>query len=135
MSEENVDVMRRVYDAMARGDFWSSAEVFDPDIEWEWSANMSGLTGVTRYHGIEGVEAATRDVFKAWDFLRQEAEEFIEVGDSVLVLTRQYGRLMGSEHEIETKRGELWTFHDGKVIRHKSFDSQEEALEAAGLSE
>ena len=66
MSEENVDAMRKVYEAMARGDFWAAREVFDPDIAWEWSSSVSGLTGVGTYHGIEGVEAATRDWFEAW---------------------------------------------------------------------
>ena len=62
---------------MARGDFWAAREVPDPEVEWSWSSSMSGLTGVGIYHGIEGVEAATRDVFKAWEMVRQEAEEFI----------------------------------------------------------
>jgi len=63
------------------------------------------------------------------------AEEFIEAGDDVVVLTRTHGRPKGSEREIESKAAEVWTFRDGKVIRHKSFDSPTEALEAAELSE
>jgi ketosteroid isomerase-like protein len=135
MSQENLDAMRRVYEAMARGDFWAAREVFDPEIEWEWSSSTSGLTGVGIYHGIEGVEAATRDWFAVWDWFWQEAEEFIEVGDDIVVLTRTHGRPKGSEREIESKAGEVWTFRDGKVIRHKSFDSPAETLVAAGLQE
>jgi uncharacterized protein len=135
MSEENVDAMRRVYEAMARGDFWAAREVFDPEIEWSWSPNMSGLTGVDTYHGIEGVEAATRDSFEAWDWAWQEAEEFIEVDDDVVVLVHQHGRLKGSTKEIEAKAGHVWTFRGGKVIRFKAFDTPAEALKAAGLLE
>jgi ketosteroid isomerase-like protein len=36
MSTENVEAIRRVYEAMARGDFWAAREVFDPEIVWEW---------------------------------------------------------------------------------------------------
>jgi ketosteroid isomerase-like protein len=50
-SQANVDAMRKVYEAMARGDFWVAGEVFDPEIEWSWSSTMSGLTGVKTYHG------------------------------------------------------------------------------------
>ena len=64
---------------------------------------MSGLTGVGVYHGIEGVEAATRDVFKAWEMFRQEAEEFIEQGDEVVVLVRMHGRLKGSNRRSRTR--------------------------------
>jgi ketosteroid isomerase-like protein len=57
------------------------------------------------------------------------------VGDDVLVLTRARGRPKGSDREIEGKAGELWTFRDGKVIRHRSYDSPADALEAVGLGE
>ena len=135
MSSENVEAIRRVYEAMARGDFWTAGEVFDPEMVWEWSSSLSGLTGTATYHGIEGVEAATRDFFKAWDWFRQEAEELIEVGDDVLVITRTRARMKGSEREIEGKAAELWTFRAGKVIHHKAYDSPAEALEAAGLAD
>ena len=104
MSTENVEAIRRVYAAMARGDFWAAGEVFDPEIVWEWSSGLSGLTGVVSYHGVEGVEAATRDFFKAWDWFRQEAEEIIEVGDQVLVINTlacaYEGRRAGAEGQI-----------------------------------
>jgi ketosteroid isomerase-like protein len=135
MSAENVEAIRRVYAAMARGDFWAAREVFDPEIVWEWSSSLSGLTGVAAYHGIEGVEAATRDFFKAWDWYSQEAEEFIEIGNDVLVITRTHARMKGSEREVEGRAAELWTFRGSKVVRHKSYDSPAEALEAAGLAD
>jgi ketosteroid isomerase-like protein len=135
VSLENVEAMRRVYEAMARGDFWAAREVFDPEIEWSWSSSMSGLTGVGIYHGIEGVEAATRDVLEAWDWFWQEAEGFIEVGDDVVIQVRMHGRLKGSNREIEVTGGHVWTFRDDRVVRFKAFDTPTEALQAAGLSE
>jgi ketosteroid isomerase-like protein len=135
MSQENVAALRKVYEAMARGDFWAAREVFDPSIEWEWSPGATGLTGGRVYRGIEGVEAATRDWFEVWDWFWQEAEEYIEVGDAVVVLARLHGRPKGSRQEIESKGASVWTFRDGKAIRFKGYDSQPEALEAVGLSE
>jgi ketosteroid isomerase-like protein len=135
MSAENLEAIRRVYAAMARGDFWAAREVFDPEIVWEWSSSLSGLTGTGAYHGIEGVEAATRDFLKAWDWYRQEAEELIEIGDDVLVITGTHARMKGSEREVEGKAAELWTFRGGKVIRHKSYDSPAEAFAAAEFAD
>jgi ketosteroid isomerase-like protein len=66
---------------------------------------------------------------------RQEAEEFIEEGDDVVVLVRMHGRLRGSIQELEDTGGHVWTFRDARVIRFKAFDTSAEALEAAGLSE
>jgi hypothetical protein len=46
-----------------------------------------------------------------------------------------YGRLKGSNEEIEDTGGHVWTFRDARVIRFKAFDTPTEALEAAGLQE
>ena len=132
MPGDNVEAIRRVHEAMARGDFWAAREVFDPEIVWEWSSALSGVTGVAAYHGIEGVEAATRDFFEPWDFFRQEAEEFLEVGDSVVVPVRWHARMKGSDREVHGTAANVWTFRGDRVIRFKLFDSREEALAAAG---
>ena len=134
MSSENVEIIRRVYEAMARGDFWSVGAVLDPEISWSWSPRMSGMTGVHEYRGIDGVEAATRDFFEALEWFRQEAAELIDLGDEVLALTRAYARPRGSDRELEASAAELWTLRDGKVVRFRQFDTREEALAATGGS-
>ena len=96
---------------------------------------MSGLTGVGIYHGIEGVEAATRDQFEAWDWFWQEGERFIEAGDDVVVLTRLHGRLKESEREVQSKAADVWTFRERRAVRFRSYDSRADALEAVGLTE
>jgi ketosteroid isomerase-like protein len=135
MSRENVEAVRRIYEQMAQGNFWAAREIFDPEIAWEWSSNLSGLTGVGTYHGIEGVEAATRDFFQIWDWFWQEGEEFIQAGDEVVVLTRMHGRLKGSEAEVKSRNADVWTFREGRAVRFRSYDSRAEALEAVGLPE
>jgi ketosteroid isomerase-like protein len=135
MSQENVEAIRKVYEAMARGDFWAAREVFDPEIEWTWSSSTSGVTGGGSYHGIEGVEAATRDWFDVWDWFWQEATEFVDAGEHVVVVTRTHGRPKGTEREIEGTAADVWTFGDGKAVRFRSYDSRPEALAAVGLSE
>ena len=135
MSQGNVAALRKVYEAMARGDFWAARGVFDPEIEWEWSPGGTGLTGGRVYRGIDGVEAATRDWLEVWDWFWQEAEEYIEVGGAVVVLARMHGRPKGSQQEIESHGASVWTFRDGKAIRFKGYDTPAEALAAVGLSE
>jgi ketosteroid isomerase-like protein len=135
MSQENLEAIRRVYEQMAQGNFWAAREVFHPEIAWEWSSSMSGLTGVDTYHGIDGVEAATRDQFEVWDWFWQEGERFIEAGDEVVVLTRLHGRLKGSEREVQSQGADVWTFRGSNAIRFRSYDTRAEALEAVGLSE
>ena len=132
MSAENVAAIRRVYDEMAKGNFWATVEVLDPEIAWSWTPGTSVLTGTQTYHGIDGVEAATRDWFKAWDRFWQEAEDFIEVGDSVVVPTRTHGRPKGTQGEVHGSAADVWTFRRGKAVRFQSFASLDEAMEALG---
>jgi len=133
MAAEHVEAIRRVYAAMASGDFWAAGRLFDPAIVWRWGPKLSGITGRGEYHGIDGVERATRDFFEAWDRFTQDAEELIDVGDGVLAITRARARPRGSDRELETTSAELWTFRDGKVVRFEQFDSREEALAAAEI--
>jgi ketosteroid isomerase-like protein len=135
MAQEDVEALRRVYEQMAQGNFWAARDIFHPEIAWEWSSGMSGLTGVSTYHGIKGVEAATRDQFEAWEWFWQEGEEFIEAGDDVVVLTRLHGRMKGSESEVQSHAADVWTFREGSAVRFRSYDSRAEALEAVGLQE
>jgi ketosteroid isomerase-like protein len=137
MSQENVEALQWLYDQFARGNFWAGREVFDPDIEWEWSSSMMDLVGGQRttYRGLEGVESATRDWFEAWDLFWIEAEELIPVGDKVVVLVRRHGRAKGSTFDVETTAADVWTMRNGKAIRYKAYDDRPEALEASGLSE
>ena len=75
MSQETVEVVRRIYDQLALGNFWAIAPLLDPQISWDWGSDMALVEGSTVYHGPQGVEAATREWLKAWDGARIEAEE------------------------------------------------------------
>ena len=52
MSRENGEVVRRMYDAYARGDFELSLSCMDPEVEFSQPA---GEPGAGTYHGHEGV--------------------------------------------------------------------------------
>jgi hypothetical protein len=50
-------------------------------------------------------------------------------------ITRQRGRLRGSDSWIEWRYGIVYTVEEGLIRRGKVYATPEEALEAAGLSE
>ena len=138
MSEENVEVVRRIVDAHQRGDFASVFAGYDPDIEWHPgnvpASQWSDFEPV--YHGHEGVRTFWRTWFAAWETVDFEYEEFIDAGDQVLSIVSQRVRGRTSGVELEwTSYGQLWTIRDDKVVRVQFFPNRDEALEAAGLSE
>lgn len=132
MSQSDVEVLRKIYEAMGAGRFWDCGPYFDDDIEWEWAPPLTGLTGRT-YRGIDEVAAATKDWVKAWDWFWREAEEYIEIGDHVVVVVvRQHGRLKGSDSEVEEKAADVWSIRDGKATSYKAYSDLDEAMAAAG---
>jgi HAMP domain-containing protein len=132
-SEADIAALRRFYDEVARGNFWVGREVFDPEIEWQWSSRAEALTGSQVYRGLDEVEAATKDWLEAWDWFRIELEELRDARERIVALTRNIGRPRGSDTEITALAAEVWTMRDGKAIAHRSYDERQDALRDAGL--
>src|SRR4029077_11086188 len=97
MSQENVEMLRAVYDRWARGDFWTP-EPFDPEVESVWPAEVPD---VGTYYGLDGLVQGTREFLSAWDSVSFDPDRFIDLGNRVLVLFTVRGRGKGSRVETE----------------------------------
>jgi 2-(1,2-epoxy-1,2-dihydrophenyl)acetyl-CoA isomerase len=134
MSQENVEIVQRVYEAFNREGLDAAFDHLHPDFEYDLSAAIGPYAGI--YSGRETVRKMFEDFFSAWEYMHVEPEDFIEAGeDRVLVPTRGRGRGKGSGIEIEGRPSAIWTVRDGQVIRGAVYNDRAEALEAAGLSE
>ena len=140
MSAANVELVRRLLDMFAKRDHEAVFAFYDPDIEWDAAAGpgnfgvLDDLAGV--YHGHEGVRTYWRRWLQAWKDLEFELEDVVDAGDQVVALIRnqrQWGRHSGIVTEMPPY-GLVFTIRDGKVVRWRSYPSQEAALEAVGLS-
>ena len=133
MSQENVEIVCRLFDQWATGDL--SADCFDPEIEYlRTGARTPDMEG--RWVGLDQVSTAMRHYLRAFSDLRIEAERIIDLsGDRVLVLSRHTARGKQSGVPIEHEIGDLLTLRDGKIVRYDSYWERAEALEAAGVSE
>jgi ketosteroid isomerase-like protein len=136
MSEENVEIVRRLYDAVARRDAATVLSLYDPEVEWDGTRSPLGnLTGELFYHGHAGIRRMSRYWQEAWETIEYEIEELIDAGDQVIsVLTyRTRGRVSGAD--VEQTDYPVWTIKEGKIIRVVWLPTRAEALEAAGLGE
>ena len=132
MSQENVEVVGRMYDAFERGDYETSLSYLDPEIEFSQPAQEPG-GGM--YHGHDGVMQAFAKWLGPWDEYHVEVDELTDLGDHVLANTRHHGRGKGSGAAVEMQIFQLMTLHDGKIVRIRMYYDEAEALEAAGLEE
>jgi ketosteroid isomerase-like protein len=135
MSEENMEIVRRVVDAWNRRDLDELLAVVDPGVEY---VNRPEAVEPGTRRGPAEVSAVWR---AQWDILdgRLEADRFFDRGDEIVVLGRLSASMPQSEAQIEERSLLSWKLRDGKITRFEvlGFGALEvqTALEAAGLSE
>jgi ketosteroid isomerase-like protein len=139
MSEENVAIARRVYEAFNRWGVHPSGKrspeiplLLHPEIEFHTYAQVPEA-GV--YRGREAVMDYHERVFGQFESVRIELEELLPAGDAVVIISRQHTVPRGGESEIVQEVVEVWTIREGMFAERKPFSTRAEALEAAGLSE
>ena len=132
MSQENVEIVRRIFDAWSSGDLVAARALLHPEIEWH---DPPQQPGAAVRHGHAGVEESIRNWVSAWEEWHYELGEFIDAGERVLVIGRQSGRGKESRVAVTDDLFHLWTLSDGKAVEMRMFTHKPEALEAAGLSE
>jgi ketosteroid isomerase-like protein len=128
-----VDVVRQSFAAICAWDIDRLIELYAEDVEF------LPLTG-TRvesggYHGHQGVRDYFEEVGAVWETMQPHADDVRTVGNDVVVLGGCAVRGRGSGAESDAPMAWVITVRDGKVVRHRGFETREEALEAVGLSE
>lgn len=132
MSQENVEIVRTVYEAWARDDLPGPADLFDAQIEY---VNPAGAVEPGTRHGLAAFSRAVRDIFAGLEAWQIEPERFMPAGERVAVVVRYRVRGRASGVGVEAHESALWTIRNGKVVRYEWFHGPNDALEAAGLSE
>jgi ketosteroid isomerase-like protein len=131
VSQENVDLVRRIYDGWSRGDFSVGADLITEDFEWRQFA-QAVEPGSRRG---EAIGDSLRNLFEVYENFRVEPEEFIEAVDKVVVVQRARATARQSGIELDQRSASVWTAQDGTLVRHEIYLNRSEALEAAGLAE
>lgn len=129
MSQDNVETIRLMYDAYARGDLELSLSLLDPEIEF---SQPEGEPGGGTYFGHEGVARAFASWTGVWDDYRVEVQELTDLGEHVLARTCHHGRGKASGVTVERQIFQLWTVRHDRVVRARMYYDEADALEAAG---
>ena len=133
MSQENVEIVKAFTSLFEAGDRNEWREYFDPDVVWDTSASNMPSAGI--YHGHQGIERFFGEWLGAWSDFRMETREFIDAGDSVVVVFHQSGIGRGSGVKTERDFFGVYDLRDAKVVRYRHHESRKEALAVLGLSE
>jgi ketosteroid isomerase-like protein len=135
MSEENVETVRKAWDAWLGGDLESLfATYFDPDAVYdltrfrEWPDHT--------YRGLDGIRRGLTEWLEVWQAWEARVDDIVAAPDGrVVVLTWQRGKGRQSGLPMDMEWAQIITLGGGKITRVDAYDDRSEALKAAGLSE
>ena len=130
MSRQNVEVVRRAFEAWNAGDLEGVIALITP--ETEFIPLRSQLDG-DPYQGADGMRRFARDAQDEWEHLRIDPGEFHDLGDRVLMLGHFDARGRGSGMDVRFPVGWVARLRDGKITRLQTYSDPKEALEAVGL--
>ena len=131
MSDENVEVVRQLYEWANQRRWDRMAELLDPDVVQY--GTIGGLEEGNVVRGSREITQMYEREADAWDRQTIEAERLIDAGDRVVAFQREYqrGRTSGLELVIETAA--VIDLRDGRVVRIQGYMDRAAALKAVGL--
>jgi ketosteroid isomerase-like protein len=132
MSQENVDVVRRIYvDGLIDRDPEWILDLATPDIEYVNPPNAVE-PGVRR--GPAEVVRAMRKFAEPWRESRHELHELFDCGNAVVASVTWYTRVRGSATELTQEEAHTWTLRGGRIAGFEWGQDLSRALDQQGYS-
>ncbi len=127
----NTDTLKQGYEAFGRGDLDGATEHFADDIRWENpEASQVPNNGVTE--GRDAVKQLFADLANHWESFSIVPDEFIESGDTVVVLSHAEAKGKQTGKEVKLPWVHIWRFSDGKATEVQALTDTALAAEALG---
>jgi uncharacterized protein len=128
MSQTNVEIIRRAYDAFNEGDLDALMECYASDAEQE-----APIVGEL-HRGRDEIRRSFASYFEVVEEHRTEPLEFIEVGDHVVVPVQLHGRMRHTaitDEMIPTEMVHAFAIRDGQIVWNYICADRDEAINAA----
>ena len=133
MSADNVDVIKGIYDAFAKGDVPGVLERMSPDIVWHEAENFP----YADRNPYRGPEAVATGVFARcvgeWDGFGVAMDDLIDGGDRVVALGRYMGAFKGTGRRMNPQAVHVWTLKDGKAVAFQQYIDTLDVARATGV--
>jgi uncharacterized protein len=134
MSGQNVETVRRLYEAWNRDDPEAALVVVHPDVELHNPTDVFlGTQSLYRGHG--GLREFWKAAKEPWESFKSHIERTLEKGDTVVTLVRFEAVGKESGAKVGLSFANVWELRGGLITKFGAYNSVEQALEVAGFSE
>jgi ketosteroid isomerase-like protein len=130
MSGKNLDLYRQVIDAFNRRDLDALLALAHPDV-----VGVSRVLAIEggSYRGYDGVREWWNTLFDVFPDFTVEVVSVRDAGDVIVSGLRDRARGEGSGAPLEEFIWQVSEWRDGQFIRWQVYESEQDALDAAGL--
>jgi uncharacterized protein len=121
MSQENINVINKTYEAFGQRDFAAALEHFAPTIEW-FAAVNSPLADRSPYRGLDEVrEGVFMRIAEGFERLTVNVDEIFGAGDKVVALGFYDGVYNANGNRFQAQVAHIWTLAGGKVVKFQQY--------------
>jgi ketosteroid isomerase-like protein len=133
MSHENTERNGRAVDAFNERELDGFLALMDPELEF--TSRVIPLAGDVNYRGHEGIREWWKDLLAVFPDFRVELLEIRDLGDWAVTAARVSGHGADSDAPFEQRIWQAIRWRDDRIVSWRTFDTEAEALEAAGAPE
>ena len=120
MSQSNLEIVKSAYEAFSRGDLSGVLAPLDPQLVWNEAENFMYSDG-NPYRGPKAVEQLLVRVVGDWDNLGITVKEFLDAGDTIIVIGRLSGTFKKTGKAMNAQMADVWKLRDGQVVSFQNY--------------
>ena len=130
MSQENMTVIRGMYESFSRGDVTSVLGQMHQHIEWREAENFI-YADRNPYRGPQAVlEGVFMRLASEWADFKVMPEEWLDAGNHIVVLGTYSGRHKESGKEVRAQFAHIWGVTHGRVVRFQQYTDTKQFADA-----
>ena len=130
---ENVEIVRGVYEAFARGDMPAVLAVFDENVQWHEAEHITYWPGGP----FIGPQAVLENVFaripQDFDGFTIDVRRIVACGDTVLGEERYQAMVRSTGKPLDAQVAHVWDFRDGKLVHWQQYSDTWQFAEVTGV--
>jgi ketosteroid isomerase-like protein len=133
VSDENVEVVRRGFEALGEGGVEALIPLLADEFEVTTPSTLAAEPDT--YRGHDGIRRYFDSFYEAMDEIRFQPHDFVAVGERVVVPFKLSARGRSSGLEFDQSAVMVWRVRDGRAVALELFTDLGEALEYARSAE